>query len=671
MRLLFLVLLSIFCIFTNTTIAQKSVKKDSLENVLQTQTLSDTMTIKMRLWLGHYYLGNNTIKSMENANKVLVITQNKERHKDMAEAYRILTANYAQKNENMDTILFYNQKGIFHAEQANDLMKKAYMLNSLGITYRKKGDYKKAISTSLTALNLGREIKDTNIIVNTLNSIAVVFYYQKDFKKARKYFQESKTYAEAMNFTLMIASTTMNLGNVYKQEEKIDTALIYYQEALVIKRHLGNRYSLIKNLQNIGSIYLKQEQYKLAIESFEESLAISKEMKSISGQSAALEGLGWAALEQKKHNQAVKYGEQGLALLSDKTPILTQKNLHEFLHLAYEQRKKYALAYKHLKQYQLLQDSLHNQNQTELIHELETQYQVEQKETENQLLKAEHKSDQKNIQYRNILIIAILLGFLLISSWSFVLYRSKQQTNQYNQLLEKTVTERTADLKQANYELRTFNYIASHDIKEPIRNIGSYVGLIRRKLPQDLKQDLGHYFMTIKQSTTQLYTLIEDFAKYTTLSKDEKIDLEQVNLDLLTNNITQTLEPTIKRYKGQVTYSNLPNIEASNSLLFTLLKNLIENGLKYNQSEQPTVNVSYETIENGHKIIVTDNGIGIESQYHSRIFEMFKRLHNRSEYEGSGIGLAIVKLAVDKLNGTISLNSALNKGSTFTITLPS
>lgn len=671
MRLLFLVLLSIFCIFTNTTIAQKSVKKDSLENVLQTQTLSDTMTIKMRLWLGRYYLGNNTIKSMENANKVLVITQNKERHKDMAEAYRILTANYAQKNENMDTILFYNQKGIFHAEQANDLMKKAYMLNSLGITYRKKGDYKKAISTSLTALNLGREIKDTNIIVNTLNSIAVVFYYQKDFKKARKYFQESKTYAEAMNFTLMIASTTMNLGNVYKQEEKIDTALIYYQEALVIKRHLGNRYSLIKNLQNIGSIYLKQEQYKLAIESFEESLAISKEMKSISGQSAALEGLGWAALEQKKHNQAVKYGEQGLALLSDKTPILTQKNLHEFLHLAYEQRKKYALAYKHLKQYQLLQDSLHNQNQTELIHELETQYQVEQKETENQLLKAEHKSDQKNIQYRNILIIAILLGFLLISSWSFVLYRSKQQTNQYNQLLEKTVTERTADLKQANYELRTFNYIASHDIKEPIRNIGSYVGLIRRKLPQDLKQDLGHYFMTIKQSTTQLYTLIEDFAKYTTLSKDEKIDLEQVNLDLLTNNITQTLEPTIKRYKGQVTYSNLPNIEASNSLLFTLLKNLIENGLKYNQSEQPTVNVSYETIENGHKIIVTDNGIGIESQYHSRIFEMFKRLHNRSEYEGSGIGLAIVKLAVDKLNGTISLNSALNKGSTFTITLPS
>ena len=99
------------------------------------------------------------------------------------------------------------------------------------------------------------------------------------------------------------------------------------------------------------------------------------------------------------------------------------------------------------------------------------------------------------------------------------------------------------------------------------------------------------------------------------------------------------------------------------------LKNLIENGLKYNNSENPTVNINYEKTETHHKIIVSDNGIGIKKQYHEKIFEMFKRLHNRGAYEGSGIGLAIVKLSVEKLGGTVKIESEEGKGSRFVIML--
>jgi len=92
--------------------------------------------------------------------------------------------------------------------------------------------------------------------------------------------------------------------------------------------------------------------------------------------------------------------------------------------------------------------------------------------------------------------------------------------------------------------------------------------------------------------------------------------------------------------------------------------------LKYNQSARPKVEISYDKTVTHHQIIVTDNGIGIEAQYHEKIFEMFKRLHNRSEYEGSGIGLAIVKLGTDKLNGQIDIKSAVGEGTTFTLQLP-
>ena len=130
------------------------------------------------------------------------------------------------------------------------------------------------------------------------------------------------------------------------------------------------------------------------------------------------------------------------------------------------------------------------------------------------------------------------------------------------------------------------------------------------------------------------------------------------------------LQESIKKYNGEVVVNSLPTINSSNAFLFTTLKNLIENGLKYNQSPIPTVEISYHQTETHHQIIVADNGIGIEEQYHKRVFEMFKRLHNRGEYEGSGIGLAIVKLVIEKLDGTIEIESKVGKGTVFKILLP-
>ena len=154
------------------------------------------------------------------------------------------------------------------------------------------------------------------------------------------------------------------------------------------------------------------------------------------------------------------------------------------------------------------------------------------------------------------------------------------------------------------------------------------------------------------------------------MSKNETIEKQAVDLNQLIIGVIDNIKETVDKSNGQVLMSNLPTIQSSNSLLFTTFKNLIENGLKYNNSDNPVVNVDYQKTTNTHQIIISDNGIGIEKQYQEQIFEMFKRLHNRGEYEGSGIGLAIVKLSIDKLGGIVTLNSELGKGSQFMIKLP-
>lgn len=288
--------------------------------------------------------------------------------------------------------------------------------------------------------------------------------------------------------------------------------------------------------------------------------------------------------------------------------------------------------------------------------------QYEQEKATEQLVFEQELKTQRQFFITTILLIGLgLLGLII-----FIQMRNNRKLKSLNQTLDLT----NKKLEQSNFELKTFNYIASHDIKEPIRNIGSYAGLIFRKLSSDQKESLGSYFETIKNSTKQLYTLIEDFAKYTNLSKDTVIKKQDVDLKWLVGSVKDGIHDTIQKYEGRVITQELPTIHSNSSLLYPILKNLIENGLKFNRSIVPTVTISYQQSTDYHQIIVTDNGIGIEENYHEKIFEMFKRLYHRGQYDGSGVGLAIVKLCLDKLDGTIDLESKENEGTTFTIQLP-
>ncbi len=226
-------------------------------------------------------------------------------------------------------------------------------------------------------------------------------------------------------------------------------------------------------------------------------------------------------------------------------------------------------------------------------------------------------------------------------------------------------------LQQSNEELERFAYIASHDLKSPLRIITSFISLFKNHYDGGLDKVGREYLTFIDRSAKQMSHLIEDILEYSK-TNNRKTHLELIDLNEMMFQILHQLQLDGIYDTSNIKYETLPNIYSDNTQMHQLFQNLIENGLKYNKSEYPSIDITYSALEEDEKyhFVIKDNGIGIDPQFNHQIFEMFKRLHTKDKYEGTGIGLAICKKIVDAFDGEIWLESELGKGCTFNIILP-
>ncbi|RZN36132.1 MAG: HAMP domain-containing protein [Methanophagales archaeon ANME-1-THS] len=281
------------------------------------------------------------------------------------------------------------------------------------------------------------------------------------------------------------------------------------------------------------------------------------------------------------------------------------------------------------------------------------------------------------------------------------LRRSREELEKYSKGLERMVEERTKELnekvkevedqrlelqkakneleetnrklKASNKELQDFVYIASHDLREPMRKISSFGQLIQESLNGRLNEDERENLGFMIDGATRMQQMIDDLLTYsrlTTRAKPaERVDLTQVIEDLKNVELAVQLEET----SGTIYVPNtLPAVQADRSQVHQLLQNLIGNGLKYHRKGiAPEISVRGRQENDGMiRVEVEDNGIGIDEKHYEKIFGMFQRLHSRDEYKGTGIGLAICKKIVERHGGRIGVYSTIGKGSTFWFTLP-
>lgn len=225
-------------------------------------------------------------------------------------------------------------------------------------------------------------------------------------------------------------------------------------------------------------------------------------------------------------------------------------------------------------------------------------------------------------------------------------------------------------LRELNVELERFAYLASHDLKEPLKTISSFSKLLKEEYSNQLQGDGNQYLGFIEEATTRMLNLTNDLLNYSKL-KNKSLQFTTVDLNNVLNEVKLNLHNSITQTNANIYSDLLPTIICNESQIKQLFQNLLSNSLKYIETNsKPNIVINYIENSTSHEIKITDNGIGIPRKHHSEIFEVFKRLHRTDEFEGTGIGLANCKRIVENHQGTIWVESEEGKGTTFYFKIP-
>ncbi len=234
---------------------------------------------------------------------------------------------------------------------------------------------------------------------------------------------------------------------------------------------------------------------------------------------------------------------------------------------------------------------------------------------------------------------------------------------------EAALFKLTEELKRSNSDLQQFAYIASHDLQSPLRNIEGFVNLLARRYKGKLDGKADEFIHYISTGVKDMQMLILDILEYSKIGSDGKT-FAKVDSSLCVVRALANMEALILEKNAEITYDDaLPEVEGDSAQLSSLFQNLIGNGIKFNK-EVPQIHISAKGQRREYVFSVRDNGIGLDPKDSDKIFAVFHRLHSKSEYPGTGIGLAICKKIVERHGGRIWVESEPGKGSTFYFTLP-
>ena len=249
-------------------------------------------------------------------------------------------------------------------------------------------------------------------------------------------------------------------------------------------------------------------------------------------------------------------------------------------------------------------------------------------------------------------------------------------------LLEFKIEERTLELQQVNEQLKQFTYAASHDLQEPLRKISFFLDRLLTGLGSSISEENKQTAERILKTTARMRNLIDDLLHYSN-STFGAVTFVYSDLNLIVKEVLDDMEGTIEEKKATITLNKLPVINGDPRQLKQLFQNILSNALKYQKNlNKPSIIITSEIVKRAtitstvndeineemfYKISITDNGIGFEQEYADRIFKLFQRLHSKHEYEGTGIGLALVKKVVENHNGFIAVESEPDVGTTFEI----
>ena len=740
-------LLILLLIVSASSFAQIS-KKDSLRALLDdSKQNKNQANVLIELTLFYYKLRNDS--ALYFAKQSLNYSQRIDYTKGIGESYLLLGRIHRRKNKMNDAVTFYEQAeknflkieakdrlasvynnlGLVKKNQGNFRRANYYLnlsvqyykevgndfgeasaLNNIGIIYFRIGNYEKATKYYIDALKLREKIHDNSGIATTLGNLGNLSLEQKDYDKALKYYNDAKTKFLELNYTQKAAIPLIGIGEIYKQTHEIGKALSSYEEALKYFKQSNINSMIASTLGNIGELYYETGNYQKALESQEESLQYCLEGEDQFGAALAYNDIGLLQIKLGQYKKAKINFSKALNLakkIGAKQAILDS---YQGFSLYYKSQKEFETSLAYLEKHEALKDSLFSIETSKEISRIQTQYETEKKEQENEILRQEQKANTAIINQQNLqnkVQFGALILFFALAAYFFNVYREKQKSNEQiaqqnqeiteskaelqsahdrlkssqlklrtvndklqvlNTSLSSTVKERTKELEAINYELDTFLYQSSHALRRPMV---SAMGLTRLAKMKEVNKEVNNIYDRMEETLVKMDFMLK---KLVTASEISFLDLvySDVEFPKVTEAIEISLEEVIKNSTAKVEYkiSKAVTLHTDQRLLTIILENLIENSIAFQKvgGEKPIIRATIENRGDMVKITVYDNGIGIPPMVMNTLFDMF--IVGTSQSQGYGLGLYLVKKAIKKINGTINVRSELDKYTTFEIVLP-
>ncbi|MDH4262346.1 MAG: DUF3365 domain-containing protein [Spirochaetia bacterium] len=250
------------------------------------------------------------------------------------------------------------------------------------------------------------------------------------------------------------------------------------------------------------------------------------------------------------------------------------------------------------------------------------------------------------------------------------LKRSNEEIQQLNEVLELRVKKRTAELEFVNNELQTFSYSVSHDLRTPLRAIDGFSLILLENYSGKLDEEGIRILNIVRKNTKHMSDLIDDILHFSSTGQTE-LSRYDVDIEGVVNDVLEKIKPQIKDHSTSIHVGNLPKAFCDRALIHQVFENLVLNAVKFSSKvEKAQIDISGK-IEGNHIIYhVRDNGAGFDMKYMDKLFNVFKRLHSQNEFEGTGIGLAIVKRIVNRHGGKVWAEGETGKGATFYFSIP-
>ncbi|MGK9475510.1 tetratricopeptide repeat protein [Melioribacter sp. OK-6-Me] len=638
----------------HTTIGWAQPNLDSLRRSIS--TLPDSLRVMVLTdicWKERTSNPQLAIEAGEEAIQIAEKINNKSLH---ARALNLLGVVYRNKGNYARAIDYY-KKALILAEQVKDSVQIGYSYNNIGGIYRIQGNNPLALEYVLKGLKIFEQLDDKRGMAFCNINIGLVYKNQKNYEKALEYLNKTIELREEIKDEEGKALAMNLIAEIYKEQNRLNEALGYYRKIERIYKSTGNKTGLASVWGGIGDIYFEKGQYKSALDLREKALVLLRNVNSIEGIANNLSNMSLIYYKLGDETRADEAMNEAIKLVEKYNIAYVSLECYENATKLSEMKGDFETALKYHKKLTNVKDSLINRKSLAVVKALESIYENEKQKKENELLIKDIEFADKQ---RKLLIIITLL-ILLTAVVIYNRYRAK-----------KVVADELAEL---NNMKDTFFRILAHDLKSPFNTIFVYTNFLISHYDEIDDSERKQFIESIERAAKSNYQLLENLLMWSQAQMG-KLEMQIVNIDLY--EVVKTnfflLEEVAKSKEISLETSIEPGIEvlADENILNTIFRNLISNGIKFSE-KGGKIFVDAVKEDKMVKITVADNGVGMDKETMDKLFVRNTRISKTgtSGEKGSGLGLLLCKDFIEKLEGEIWVESELDKGSKFIFTLRS